>query len=120
MSTARLYLDEDVSPVAAGMLRANGFDAISAHEAGNAGWPDERQLEYAASEGRVIFSYNARHFRDLAKAAAEADRHHAGIVVSYQQYKTEAISVLVRRLSRFLEEHQTSDLRDLFLVLPSA
>lgn len=119
MSTPRLYLDEDVSTLAATMLRAEGFDAVSAHEVGTSGWTDERQLGYAAAEGRVLFSYNARHFDQIAKAAADANQRHAGILVSYQQYKTEAISGLVRRLSRFLKEHEAEELKDVFLVLPS-
>jgi hypothetical protein len=55
----RLYLDEDVFKDAAQALRLRGFDAISVHELGRQGLPDEEQLRYAVAEGRAIFTFNA-------------------------------------------------------------
>lgn len=52
--TPRLYLDEDVVPELAQLLRAKGYDAVSAHERGALNIDDNRQLELACAEQRTI------------------------------------------------------------------
>ncbi|MDP2151610.1 MAG: DUF5615 family PIN-like protein [Parvibaculum sp.] len=52
----KLYLDEDVHKKIATALRLKGYDVLSAHEAGNNGISDRKQLEFAVSEQRAIFS----------------------------------------------------------------
>jgi uncharacterized protein with PIN domain len=56
---ARLYLDADVHKDLARALRLRGYDAVSAHEVSNSSLADEEQLQYAADEGRAIFTFNA-------------------------------------------------------------
>ncbi len=58
----RLYLDHDISYRLAEQLRTRGHDAVGAWEVGNAGLDDPAQLEYAASQGRVLVTCNARDF----------------------------------------------------------
>jgi hypothetical protein len=49
------YLDENLPPRIAEMLRARGVDAVSAHEApGNIQLDDRSQLLYAADASRAI------------------------------------------------------------------
>ena len=43
----KFYLDEDLSPKVADILRKNGVDALSAHEIGAVEASDLRQLEFA-------------------------------------------------------------------------
>jgi len=50
----KLYLDENLSPRIAELLRARGLDAVIAHEAGNTELADHAQLRYATSRGRAI------------------------------------------------------------------
>src|SRR5690242_16357996 len=59
---ARLYLDEDVIPEVARLLRARGIDVISVHEVGATGLSDEQQLERATAEDRVLLTNNYRDF----------------------------------------------------------
>ena len=42
-----LYLDEDVSALVAGLLRARGFDVETTHDAGRTASDDAGQLAYA-------------------------------------------------------------------------
>lgn len=43
----RLYLDEDVNVLVADLLKARGFDALTARDAGQLQASDEDQLAYA-------------------------------------------------------------------------
>lgn len=43
------YLDENITPVLASVLRGRGYDVVRAQEVGMRGKKDEEQLEYAIS-----------------------------------------------------------------------
>ncbi len=59
----RLYCDEDSEQDALVMaLRKRGVDVLTTLEAGMLEEADDRQLEYAAEHGRVIYSFNAGDF----------------------------------------------------------
>ena len=75
------YLDEDLSPSIALLLRRRGVDATSAHEAGNSQVPDRGQLAHATREGRAIVTRNVVDFLRLAFDAVAANTRHAGIVL---------------------------------------
>ena len=77
----KLYLDEDLSPSIALLLRLRGVDATSAHDVGNSQLADRAQLEYASREGRAIVSRNVIDFLRLARDAVAANAGHAGIVL---------------------------------------
>jgi hypothetical protein len=50
------YLDEDAARHSlARELRARGVDVVTAIEVGTGGLPDERQLEWAASNSRALY-----------------------------------------------------------------
>ena len=51
-----LYLDEDVNVLIADLLRAKGFDAITARDARQLHANDAEQLAYAVSQARTLFS----------------------------------------------------------------
>jgi predicted nuclease of predicted toxin-antitoxin system len=84
--TARLYLDEDLSPLAAEMLRSRGYDVVSAHDVAAVNLTDEEQLIRAVADGRAIVSYNFHDFKSLAESWYVQGRRHAAIVLSYRQY----------------------------------
>jgi hypothetical protein len=48
MSAIRLFLDEDVWPDLAAVLREHGFDAVHVYEVERGGMSDADQLAYAA------------------------------------------------------------------------
>jgi len=80
----RLYLDEDFHPSIAVAVRQRGFDCEAAGEVGMIGKSDLEQLQYAATNGRCLLTFNVKDFALLAQSWAMAGRSHAGIVVTPQ------------------------------------
>lgn len=81
-----LYIDEDSMDgdlVAA--LRARGVDVITAADAGMLGYSDPEQLEYATSQGRVLYSFNRGDFYCLHTNYLTEGRTHGGIILAPQQ-----------------------------------
>ena len=77
----RVYLDEDLSPVIAKLLRQKRIDAITALEAGNVQLEDRGQLAYATREGRALVTANVVDFIELAHEAVATNTEHAGIIL---------------------------------------
>lgn len=67
MSAVRLYVDEDASESAVVTgLRARGVDPLTTAEAGREGTADEQQLEFAAQEGRALYTSVGEKIRAVA------------------------------------------------------
>jgi predicted nuclease of predicted toxin-antitoxin system len=62
----KLYLDENLSPRIAELLRARGLDVTSAHETGNTQLADSAQLRYATHQERAIVTCDVADFVALA------------------------------------------------------
>lgn len=78
----KLYLDEDVDPLLAQVLRDREVDCLSTREADRRGLSDADQLAFAISEGRAILTFNVKDFVRLAREYHDSGRHHPGIIVS--------------------------------------
>jgi predicted nuclease of predicted toxin-antitoxin system len=78
----KLYLDEDVNINLAVRLRGYGYNVVTTLEVGNLGNPDEKQLEYAANNDRVLLTHNRRDFRRLHRDWIHRAQYHCGIIVS--------------------------------------
>ena len=104
----KLYLDEDVHKKIALSLRLKGYDVISAHEAQNQGLPDYKQLQYAISEQRSIFSFNVSDFDRLHKEYMQSRKEHFGILLSKQI----PFSDTLKRLTQFLFTHSAKEIRN--------
>jgi hypothetical protein len=104
-----LYLDEDtISRALIRSLRARGVDVLTAQEANRLGFSDEEQLAYAATQGRVIFSFNTRDFAKLHKEYLLQQQNHAGIIVSDQVQ----VGLIVRRLLKLIDAKTLDDMQD--------
>ena len=103
MSTPRFFTDEDIYAAIAISLRKSGLDALSTPEAGRRGESDESQLNFAASTGRVLVSFNVAHFAALHAEWLSSGREHAGVVVSSQHTIGDTLHRLIR-LARLLTE----------------
>ena len=92
-----LYLDEDLRSLGLYLALQNcGVDVVTALEAGLMGQDDERQLNWATEQGRVLCSFNRGDFFRLHTAYLSQGRTHAGIIlIKQQQY---SIGELTRRL----------------------
>jgi hypothetical protein len=76
----KVYLDEDLSPNIAVILRDGGVDAVSALEVGNLQLDDRAQLAWTTGHGRTLVTANVRDFVRLAHEAVATNTPHAGIV----------------------------------------
>ncbi len=94
MTRIRFFTDEDVYAAVAQSLHQAGWDALSTPQAGRLSESDESQLTFAATERRVLVTFNVAHFSRLHSKWLAAGKHHAGIVVSSQR----PIGDTVRRL----------------------
>jgi len=84
--TIRLYLDEDsMQSGLVRVLRARGVDVRTALEAGMIGRSDEEHLEYAARDGRVLYSFNIKDFHRLHQDYLARGKSHAGVILARQQ-----------------------------------
>ena len=86
------------------------MDVTSTGEQGLSRCTDEEQLEWAAKQGRSIYSYNASDFCRLHSAALHRGFHHAGIIIGDQQ--TVSIGEEVRRLLKLGEAKSAEEMRD--------
>lgn len=79
----RLILDAHISGrVIATALRKRGHDVRAADEERSLdGWDDDRLLELASSEDRVMVAFNVRDFPRIVGEWGAAGRHHAGCLV---------------------------------------
>lgn len=107
------YLDEDIKPLLADMLRNRGIDCLAAREAGTLGQSDHEQLTFATFHNRAIITFNIVDYLGLAVTWAAESREHAGIIVSDQLPLPE----LLRRLLRLIAHHQDQDLHNQVLWL---
>ncbi len=102
----KLYLDEDVDPLLARVLRERGQDCLSTREARNRGISDADQLDFAAKHGRAILTFNIRDFVKLAQGRVTSGQGHEGIIVSdHLPFRD-----LLRRTLSMLVDHDRKDI----------
>jgi predicted nuclease of predicted toxin-antitoxin system len=103
-----LYLDEDVSALVAGLLRARGFEVVTTHDAGRAASDDAGQLAYAVSGRRTLLTHNRDDFARLAHEYFVGGRKHYGIIIAVRRPPHE----LVRRLLVILNQTTADEMED--------
>ena len=82
----KLYLDEDaMDRDLADALRQRGVDVLTALEAGMIARPDKDHLEFAVSQGRVLYSFNVGDFAALHSEFLSTGKNHSGIILARQQ-----------------------------------
>jgi predicted nuclease of predicted toxin-antitoxin system len=106
----RLYLDEDVRPTLAEILRMRGYDAVSCIELGKIGATDKEQMLTAIREERAILTHN---IRDFVKLHQNFKKEHFGIILSDQL----PVRTLVRRVLRLLSTMSQEDIKGCLIWL---
>jgi len=102
--TLRFHLDENVAFAVAQGLRLHKIDVTTTPEAGLRGATDERQVEFARSAGRVIFTQDD----DFLKLHA-AGVPHPGIVFCEQNRRS--IGEIIWWLRFIWEALEASDMQ---------
>jgi predicted nuclease of predicted toxin-antitoxin system len=111
----RLLVDEDSQVKRlVNLLRHAGHDVVTVPEASLASALDERVLEYAQSENRILLTNNCDDFRELH----HGNPRHAGIIAIHQDQDTSKnmpYAAVVRALANL--EASGWDLAGSFVVL---
>ncbi|MFN5515733.1 MAG: DUF5615 family PIN-like protein [Cyanobacteriota bacterium] len=110
MSEIRLYLDEDaMSNSLLRALRSKEIDVVSVQEAGTEGSPDDRQLDWATAQRRVIYSHNIGDFCRLHSEYLQSGRNHAGIALIPQNT---TIGDQVRAIVAFIDQRTSENMQN--------
>ena len=112
----RMYLDENIYPDLAEVIRKAGFDCQSAAEAKLLGATDEQQLQYAAAQGRCLVTFDVADFVALATEWARSGKAHAGVVVT-QQVSRKAFGQLLKRILDFLNTTTADEMTNVLRYL---
>jgi len=111
----RLFVDEDtVAKALVGQLRKAGHDVLTVHEAVLTSEPDDRVLEHAMRENRIVLTRNCEEFRALHAAHPKPP----GICAIYQDRdpsKNMTYAAIVRALANL--EASGLELAGQFVVL---
>lgn len=106
MIPVQLYLDEDVDPLLAQVLRNRGVNCLSTQEAQNRGKSDKDQLSFAVNQGRAFLTFNVRDFVQISQNYAIEGKKHSGIILSQHL----AFRELLRRTLLLLQKHSQEEL----------
>jgi len=112
----KVYLDEDLSPAIAELLRQYGIDASSAHEVGNVQLDDRAQLTCATRDGRAIVTANLVDFIELAHEAVASNTEHAGIVLVSSSFRGDEFQAIADGIVEALKPYH-GGLRGLVLYI---
>ena len=107
----RLYIDEDsMSRALVRALRARNVDVTTASEENMIEQPDADHLDYATTQGRVLYIFNVGDFYRLHTIYLAQGKSHAGIIVSRQQ--TYSIGEQTRRLLRLVASKSAEEMHN--------
>jgi hypothetical protein len=99
--TIRFYVDEDaMDKDLVRALRARGVDVLTALEVGCIERRDVEHLEYAVTQGRVLYGFNVGDYYHLHTDFLRQGRSHTGIVLARQQQYS--VGEQMRRLLKLM------------------
>lgn len=104
----RLYLDEDVNVLVADLLKARGFDALSARDARQLNASDAEQFAYAISQWRTLLTHNRTDFEALIQNYFETGQSHHGVILSVRRLP----QAIVQRLLVILNQLTADEMLD--------
>lgn len=102
----KFYLDEDLSPKIAAILKKNGVDALSAHEAGMCETSDLEQLDFAVKDKRCLVTRNRDDFIRLTVQFFNDRRPHGGILIIPHTIPGDQFSRIARLIKTFSSHHR--------------
>ena len=107
----RLYLDEDaMDSDLVHALRMHRVEVTTALDENLLEHQDNDHLAFAASQGRVLYSFNAGDYLALHSGYLTQGRHHAGIILAPQQRYS--VGEQMRRLLRIINFRSAEAMQD--------
>ncbi|MDX2098596.1 MAG: DUF5615 family PIN-like protein [Leptolyngbyaceae cyanobacterium bins.59] len=106
-----LYLDEDVNVLVADLLRARGFDVITARDAGQLHATDEEQLAYAVSQARTLTTHNRTDFEELVQNYFNLGQTHYGVIFAVRRPPQEIAQRLLAILNHITADEMQNQVR---------
>lgn len=106
-----LYLDEDVNVLVADLLKARGFDAITARDARQLHATDAEQLMYAVSEERTLVTQNRTDFEKLVQDYFAYGQMHCGVIFAVRRSPQEIGQRLLAILNQVTAEEMQNQVR---------
>jgi hypothetical protein len=107
----RLYLDEDVNVLIAELLKARGFDAITARDAGQLNATDKVQLAHAVSQERTLVTHNRTDFEELVRDYFDSGRTHYGVIFAVRRPSREMATRLLVILNQVTADEMRNQVR---------
>lgn len=101
----RYYLDEDLSPKIAEILRKHNIDAVSVHEIGMVQAEDIDHLNRAASEGRCLVTRNRNDFIRLTVQYFNEHRPHNGILIIPHTLPGDNFSLIAKAIIKYNQKY---------------
>ena len=96
-------------------LRVRGVDVTTALEQGMIRRADVDHLEFANSQGRVLYSFNIGDYHQLHSEYLTLGKHHSGIILAQQQrYR---LGEQMRRLLKIVAQVSAEEVKDSVMFL---
>lgn len=105
-NSPKLLLDEHIWAYLAKLLRDQGFDVMHVTEIDLVATPDDKIMQYAASNHRAVVTFNIKDYVPLAIQYFQDGKEHYGVVVSKELSRGE----LQKRVTKLLESVTAEDL----------
>jgi predicted nuclease of predicted toxin-antitoxin system len=106
-----LYLDEDVNVLVADLLKARGFDAITARSAGQLKASDAEQFDYAVSQTRTLVTHNRTDFEELVQTYFDLGQTHYGVIFAVRRSPQEIAQRLMVILNQVTADEMQNQVR---------
>ena len=101
----KYYLDEDLSPKIAGLLRKQNIDCISAHEIKMLQVSDFEQMQIAARKNRCLVTKNRNDFIRLTVQFFNDHMPHKGILIIPSTIPGDRFSIIAKALAGYAKKH---------------